>query len=148
MTVINKDFLAPGHPSGAVASGRCRTRNCARLFSRAPRHGPHAASRPYHHARSISLDDCRAHTRGTHVGPIYLPCPRMRAAEASTGLGPRTVSHSCALVEAAGICRRWVPLQHVQHLNLLLQHPDENTCNIRLKQLKHLQNTFETPENT
>jgi hypothetical protein len=33
---------------------------------------------------------------------------------------------------------------HLQHPDLLLQHPDENTCNIRLIQTKHLEHTLET----
>ena len=33
---------------------------------------------------------------------------------------------------------------YMQHPDLLLQHPDENTCNIRLIQMKHLEHTLET----
>jgi hypothetical protein len=32
----------------------------------------------------------------------------------------------------------------MQHPNILLQHPDENTYNIRLIQMKHLEHTLET----
>ena len=32
----------------------------------------------------------------------------------------------------------------MQHLDLLLQHPDENACNICLIQMKHLEHTLET----
>ena len=35
---------------------------------------------------------------------------------------------------------------YMQHPDLLLQHLDENTCNIRLKQMKHLEHTLETYE--
>jgi hypothetical protein len=31
---------------------------------------------------------------------------------------------------------------YMQHPNLFLQHTDENTCNIRLIQMKHLEHTF------
>ena len=35
---------------------------------------------------------------------------------------------------------------YMQHLDLLSQHPDENTSNIRLIQMKHLEHTLETYE--
>jgi hypothetical protein len=44
-----------------------------------------------------------------------------------------------------GACNTRVqPLQHVQHPNILLQHPYETNCNIPLKHLKHLKQTLTT----
>ena len=37
-----------------------------------------------------------------------------------------------------------VTCMYTQHPDLLLQHPDENTCNIHLIQMKHLEHTLET----
>jgi hypothetical protein len=33
---------------------------------------------------------------------------------------------------------------YMKHLDLLLQQPDKKNCNIRLEQMKHLENTLET----
>jgi hypothetical protein len=33
---------------------------------------------------------------------------------------------------------------YMNHLDLLLQQSDKNICNIRLEQMKHLENTLET----
>jgi hypothetical protein len=52
--------------------------------------------------------------------------------------GARTVTHGSAPAAEAGGCGRWVFLQHVQH-QIYFCNIQINTCNIRLKQLKHLQ---------
>jgi hypothetical protein len=77
------------------------------------------------------------------VGPVTCSargCAPWRPA----GLRLRTVTHGGAPAAAAGVSSRWVPLQYVQHLDLLLQHPDKNICNIQLKHLHHTSETLES----